>query len=112
MMKTEKPAVGQLVAGIVIGLVLTPIGVMTGASIMLGDAGRGDPLAGLGVLMNGVMFFGSLQAISLLPGALVARAFGKRGIAAGILYLGCFLAILNGILWIIYYRDYGHPPIY
>lgn len=110
-MTDAKPTARQVVGGFLLGLLISPLGLLIGSWLLMSDSDRRSELSSLGVVMLSVMYFGSLQAVAVVPAAWLASRSSRPGIAHGLLWFGVAAALLNGILWIANYRDYGHPTI-
>jgi hypothetical protein len=111
MMETNRTARSEIVKGMLLGILLAPVGAMIGSAVLMGSD-LNDPLAPIALAFGTAMYFGSLQVVAILPAALLAiHRFGRPDLARGLLYSGCVLAALNGVLLILNYRGQGYPPI-
>jgi hypothetical protein len=93
--------------------VLQPLALLVGSIFLLVLTGDlSDPLAGVGIILYSVLFFGSLQAFAIVPAAVMAVRRGRIPFARGLLLCGIVLALLNIVLWMTVFREIGRPPIY
>jgi len=100
----------QIVGGLALGAIAQPLAYIGIA--MFRQAYSPNSWAGLETLFIAFLFFGVVQAIVIVPLALVFWALGKNGVVCGLLYFGTILALFNVQAWIFGYRDFFLPKIY
>jgi hypothetical protein len=110
-MNADRKPRSDIVKGFMLGLLLAPAGGMIGGALMMGHE-LSNPLAPIALIFGLAQYFGSMQVVAILPAALLAlHRYGRPDLARGLLYSGCVLAVLNGILLILNYGGQGYPPI-
>jgi hypothetical protein len=90
----------QVLVGVVLGIFLLPLPLILEFAYFHGTEGTMNPP------FQAVLYFGMIQAFTILPASLCFYLIGKHGVVRGLLYFGTFAALSNVLLWIFAYRGF------
>jgi hypothetical protein len=96
----------QVVFGMALGILLFPVPLILEFAYFRGTEGT------LNVPFHAALYFGVVQAFTILPASLRFYLVGKHDVVRGLLYFGTFAALCNVLLWIFVYRGFFNPHIY
>jgi len=109
-MKRGASSALQIAGGVVLGAIAQPFAYLGIAMFLqITSSNSWWPMS---EFFAGLLYFGVVQAIVIVPLALAFWALGKNGVVCGLLYFGTFLAVDNVLAWVFRYRDFFLPKIY
>ena len=96
----------QVVVGMVLGILLLPVPLILELYYFHGTQGI------MNVPFHAALYFGVIQAFTILPASLCFYSVGRHDVVRGLLYFGTFAASCNVLLWIFVYRGFFNARIY